>query len=221
MYVTSIEFSVAPFSKRFPRPLRWTLHQVASLGFTDAADLASYVQFLDEKPQVQVDWSSFEHHESTHEGSVEMTVQWRDSPARPSTMSWDYEPLDDPDNAVPLEIPVDFRTDVVGALTMDQRLRFWGRVNPDLDPFLVLDAILERFGLVPTEHDAADLYTMRTVLALEWYRNFPTLEAGEATLDLEPDLTDEVLGALSLMASRCALEGEGYELFDIFVASRP
>ncbi len=218
MYVTSINFTVTPFDKRFPLPLRWTLHQVDSLGFADASDLAAYVQFLDDKPQVQVDWSSFEHNEFTHKGSVQMTVRWGDSPTELSTMSWHYEPLDDPDNAEPLEIPVDFRTEVVGALTPAQESKFWSLVNDELQPFRVLDAVLERFGLTPTDHDEGDEVTLRTVLALDWYRNFPTLAAGERVLDLEPDLTDVVLGQLTLMASRCSLEGKEYELFDILVA---
>lgn len=218
MYVTSISFTVAPFGKRFPLPLRWTLHQVDSLGFADASDLAAYVQFLDDKPQVQVDWSSFEHNAFIHKGSVQMTVRWGDSPTELSTMSWNYEPLDDPDNAEPLPIPVDFRTEVVGAITPAQQEKFWSLVSEELQPFQVLDAVLERFGLTPTDHDEADAVTLRTVLALDWYRNFPTLAAGERVLDLVPDLTDIVLGQLTLMASRCGLEGEEYELFDIFVA---
>lgn len=216
MYVTAVEFTVTPFNRR-SQPLRWTLHQVAFLGFADAADIAAYVQFLDDKPQVQVDWSSFEHDETSHTGSVRMRVQWEESPAQVSEMSWGYEPLDDPDNAEPLPIPVDFRTEVVGALTPAQQEKFWSCVNQELEPFQVLDAVLERFGLTPTEHDAADQVTLRTVLALDWYRNFDSLEAAEQVLDLGPNLTDTVLGQLALMASRCGLEGDAYELFEIFV----
>ena len=218
VYVTTIHFSVTPFGKRFPRPLRWTLHQVGSLGFADASDLAAYVQFLDDKPQVQVNWSSFQNNDFSHEGSVEMTVQWGDAPTELSTMSWGYEPLDDPDNAEPLPIPVDFRTEVVGALSPAQQEKFWSLVNEKLQPLQVIDAVLKRFGLTPTHHDEMDEVTLRNALALDWYRNFPSLEAGERVLNSQPDLTDIVLGQLTLMASRCSLEGKEYELFEVFVA---
>jgi len=218
VFVTTVDFSISPFNRRRPKPLRWTLHQVAYIDFADAADIAAYVQFLDEKEHVQVDWASFEHDESTRDGSVQMTLVWDAFPAQVSTMSWGYEPLDDPDNAEPLPIPVDYRTETVGALTPAQREKFWSRVNEEVEPFQVLDAVLERFGLTPTEHDEADVFTLRQVLALDWYRNFPTLDAGERALDSEPDLTDVVLGQVTLMASRCGLEGEAYELFEIFVA---
>lgn len=165
-----------------------------------------------------MDWTSFEHNETTHVGNVQMTVEWADFPAQVSMMSWGYEPLDDPDNAEHLPIPADYRTEVVGALTPAQQERFWSFLNPNIEPFQVLDAVLERFGLTPTEHDAADDITLRNVLALDWYRNFASLEAGERALQCEPDLTDVVLGQLALMASRCGLEGQKYELFEIFVA---
>lgn len=218
MYVTSMHYTVAPFRRRFPEPYQVPLMRLDSIGITDAAYLAAYVQFLEGNDGTTVDWDSFEHDEGTRAGSVRLWVTFGDDGPRESVMSWGYEPLDDPECAESLPIPVDFHTEVAGALTLTQRLRFWGRVNPDLDPFEVLDTLLEHFGLEPTAHDTADLYAMRTVLALDWFRNFPTLEAGEATLDLEPDLTDEVLGALALMACRCALEGEHYELFNVFVA---
>jgi len=184
---------------------------------SDTADIAAYVQFLDDKDHVHVDWSSFQHDETTHEGAVQMTVRWDDVPAQVATMSWRYEPLDDPDNAEALPIPVDYRTEVIGALTPAQHEKFWSLVSADVEPFQVLDAVLDRFGLTPTEHDHADHITLRKVLALDWYRNFPTLAAGELALEAQPDLTDVVLGQVTLMASRCGLEGEAYELFGVFV----
>ena len=87
----------------------------------------------------------------------------------------------------------------------------------DLDPFGVLDAFLRQLGLEPRNHDSPDRQVMRQVLALEWFRTFPTLHAGLVTLESGVKLTDAVLGQLALMANRCALEGEDYNLFGIFV----
>lgn len=120
VYITSIAFFVAPFHESFPKSVQWTLHEVAALDFRNAEDISAYVKFLDDLAEVEVDWSTYEQAEVQRNGRVEMSVRFDDSPVLWSTMSWAYEPLDDPDNAEPLPIPVDFRTEVVGALTPAQ-----------------------------------------------------------------------------------------------------
>jgi hypothetical protein len=81
----------------------------------------------------------------------------------------------------------------------------------------VLDDILRRFGLTPATHDDADHIVIRKVIALEWWRMFPTVAAGQITLDLGPDLTSDVLMRLMEKASLCFLEGDRFDLYDIFV----
>jgi len=201
-----------------PNPKALTLHTIESLNIGCASDIISYLDKLSLVDGIQADWDSFEHDEATRSGSVRIVLGRSSTRKQVSTASWSYEALDDPDNAVAIPIPVDFRTEVVGVLTPAQQQKFWDLVSQDLEPFHVLDQVLERFGLTPTEHDEADTSTLRQVLALDWYRNFPTLDAGEQALDSKPDLTEVVLGQVTLMASRCGLEGEAYELFEIFVA---
>lgn len=202
-----------------PYPKALSLHAIRSLSIGCASDIISYLDKLSLVDGIQANWDSFEHDEATRRGSVRVVLGRPTTRKQVSTASWGYEALDDPDNAEHLPVPVDHQSDVVGVLTPDQQERFWNLVNPDIEPFQILDAVLERFGLTPTEHDAADDITLRNVLALDWYRNFASLEAGERALDSEPNLTDVVLGQLALMASRCGLEGQEYELFEIFVAT--
>ena len=219
MYITHLEFSISPFPASMPNPKALSLHTIASLSIGCASDIIGYLDKLSLVDGIQADWDSFEHDETTRRGSVRVVLGRPTTRKQVSLASWSYEPLDDPDNAEPLPIPVDYRTETVGVLTPAQLEKFWNRVNDEVEPFQVLDAVLERFGLTPSEHDEADVFTLRQVLALDWYRNFPTLEAGERALDVEPDLTDVVLGQVTLMASRCGLEGEAYELFGVFVIS--
>ena len=217
MYVTHIEFSVSPFPSSFPQPTSMPISTVQGLGISSASDLVTYLEELSLGDGIHVDWDTWRHNNKSRQGSV--TIRLGGDPEREivSQMSWSYESLDDPDEAEFLPLPVDFRTEVIGALTPAQQEKFWDCVQDELEPFHVLDAVLERCGLTPTEHDAADQVTLRRVLALDWYRNFDSLESAEQVLDLEPDLTDTVLGQLALMASRCGLEGDAYELFEIFV----
>jgi len=218
VYVTNLEFSISPFPASMPNPKALSLHSIKSLNINCASDIIGYLDKLSLVDGIQADWDSFEHDEATRSGSVRVILGRPTTRKQVSTASWSYEALDDPDNAEPLPLPVDYRTETVGALTPAQQEKFWNCVNDEVEPFQVLDAVLERFGLTPTEHDEADVFTLRQVLALDWYRNFPTLEAGERALESTPDLTDVVLGQVTLMASRCGLEGESYELFAIFVA---
>lgn len=217
VYVTHIQFSASPFPSSFPEPKQMTISAVQQLGIACASDLVSYLDRLSLIDGIQADWDSWQHNNESRQGSVNIRLGRDPEEAIVSQVSWSYESLDDPDEAEYLPMPVDFRTEVIGALTPAQQEKFWDCVNQELEPFQVLDAVLERFGLTPTEHDAADQVTLRTVLALEWYRNFDSLEAAEQVLDLGPNLTDTVLGQLALMASRCGLEGDAYELFEIFV----
>jgi len=217
VYITRLGFSVSPFPASMPNPKALSLHTIRSLDIGCASDIISYLDKLSLVDGIQADWDSFEHDEETQSGSVRVVLGRPTTRKQVSMVSWSYEALDDPDNAESLPIPVDYRTETVGALTPAQREKFWNCVNDEVEPFQVLDALLERFGLTPTEHDEADVFTLRQVLALDWYRNFPTLDAAERALDSKPDLTDVVLGQVTLMASRCGLEGEEYELFDVFV----
>ena len=217
VYVTNIEFTISPFPRSFPEPETLPLTVIESFEIGCASGIITFLDFLSLVDGIEADWETFEHDEESRRGHVEIHLGRGSNPRRVSTMSWSYEPLDDPDNAEPLTIPVDFHTEVIGAITPEQEDHFWRQVHESLDPFDVLDAFLQQHGLVPRFHDSADRTVIRKVLALEWFRNFPTLHAGEMTLDSGVNLTDAVLGQLALMANRCALEGPDYDLFEIFV----
>jgi len=47
-----LDLSISSFNRRRPKPLHWTLHEVASFDFADAIHKASLVRFLHHKEHV-------------------------------------------------------------------------------------------------------------------------------------------------------------------------
>ena len=128
----------------------------------------------------------------------------------------DYE-LDDPDQAEILELPVDLHLDVIGVLTPHQQFRFWSCVDSELQPMDLLDDLLRRLGMTPAEHNQADHFVMKSVLALQWWRAFPTITAGQSAIDSQPNLTTQVIDQINSMAMRCYVDGENYDLYTTLV----
>jgi hypothetical protein len=211
MYVTTINFTSSPFSES-SEPDAFTLIDITKMNLKGVEDIRRVIAFLADRYETTFDWDSWQHDEQTHQGSIRFIK------AQEATMSWSYSALDDPDLAEVVDIPVDHHAHAVGVLTPEQVNEFWGRVSPEINPIDIIDDILRQFGMTPAFHDEADHGVMRYVVALEWWRVFPSVAAGEATLRLEPDLTADVFARVTAMAARCYLERERFDLYEVFVS---
>ena len=81
----------------------------------------------------------------------------------------------------------------------------------------LLDDLLRRLGMTPAEHNQADHFVMKSVLALQWWRAFPTITAGQSAIDSQPNLTTQVIDQINSMAMRCYVDGENYDLYTTLV----
>ncbi len=59
---------------------------------------------------------------------------------------------------------------------------------------------------------------MKQVLALQWWRAFPSTAAGQEALSSQPDLTTQIVEQVNTMAMCCYLDGENYDLYTTLVA---
>ncbi len=59
---------------------------------------------------------------------------------------------------------------------------------------------------------------MKQVLALQWWRAFPSTAAGQEALKPQPNLTTQVVEQINTMAIHCYLDGENYDLYTTLVA---
>lgn len=190
------------------------LHQ---LGLAGESDVQHLVESVAEEFNLGITSHSWQHDSTSRSGSVDMSSSTHPNEGSPLIMLWSYDSLDDLDRAVRLTIPVDHHNDVVRALTPEQVDRYWEHVSDELDPFALFDDAVRQMGITPRDHDSQDDFVMRYVLALEWWRAFPTVEAGEQALDLDPKLTMATVAQILMMATRCFLEGQDYELADVLV----
>ena len=106
----------------------------------------------------------------------------------------------------------------MGVLTPAQFTSFWDCVDPELQPLTHLDHILRRLGMTPADHDELDHEVMSKVIAMQWWRAYPTIATGLNALNGRPKLTSAVLDQINTMAINCYLNGENYDLFTTFVA---
>ena len=164
-----------------------------------------------------VDRQSWTHDHISRSGSVNLSSSRNYEDIEGVVVSWTYDELDDPDKAEHLFVPVDHRSYALGSLTPSQVSMFWMQVTPDFEPFGLFDDVARRMGLIPRDHDDADEEVLRVVLALHWWRAFPTVEAGEQALKLQPSLTGSVIAEVMLMACLCFLEGQEYELAPVLI----
>jgi hypothetical protein len=182
----------------------------------DASGIKQLASLLAIEYDLDVDWESFEHNDETKAGSVDFFDSDDCTEALMSAV-WGYNELDDPDAGEEFELPVDLHRDVIGVLTPEQVNEFWACVNPELEPMDFFDDVLRRLMLTPAEHDFADRFVMKQVLALQWWRAFPTTQAGHQAILVKPDLTVAVLDQINSMAMRCFLDGENYDLYSTLV----
>lgn len=187
-------------------------------GISSELDLLSEVTRFARGLGYQVATDKWSHDPSTRAGST-MLGQLASTDGNPESLlvSWGYDALDDIDLATSVALPIDHQSHAYGSLTPNQVDTFWQHVVEELQPFELFDDLVRQMGLTPREHDVQDVWVMRFVLALEWWRSYPTVEAGEQALTLHPELTNAVVAQVALMASRCFIEGSNYELADILV----
>lgn len=215
MFITHLSV-VAANSAAAPRRVPAQLVNIADVASEE--ELRSAVSHLADSLYLTVDTATWHHHEPTRQGSVSLQAKLDQAPEDSFVLvTWGYDPLDDVDLSPDLAVPVDHRSDALGALTPQQVESFWLHVDKHVAPFELFDDMVRRMGLTPREHDEQDAWVMRYVLALEWWRTFPTVEAGGKALALNPILTKSVVAQVALMASRCFLEGSEYELADVLV----
>jgi len=131
--------------------------------------------------------------------------------------TWSYSELDDPDQAEVLDLPVNLHRHVIGVLTPHQQSQFWTCVDSELEHKLLLDDILRRLGMTPAEHDQADHLVRKSVLALQWWRAFPTITVGQSAIDSQPNLTSQVIDQINSMAMHCYVDGENYDHYTTLV----
>lgn len=193
------------------------LTEIVRLGLNDEDALRDYVRTLAHTHDLFVDWQSWTHDNISRSGGVNLSSTRSGEELRGVVVSWTYDELDDPDNAEHLFVPVDHRSYALGSLTPSQVSMFWMQVTPDFEPFGLFDDVARRMGLIPRDHDDADEEVLRFVLALHWWRAFPTVEAGEQALKLQPSLTGSVIAEVMLMASLCFLQGQEYELAPVLI----
>lgn len=219
MYITSIDFSANPLNDEnfHPQPIHFSLSQVHSMGFKNTSDVRDLARSLEQDQSVKVDWKSWRHDEQTHCGSVRMKVRRKNLPNYESTMTWKYDRLDDLDAAELLPIPEDENSKVLHLLNSAQRAKFWQCVDLKADAFNIVSVVLDRFELEPREPNALDRLILESQLAWEWYQAFPSMEAAEAALDAQPNLTDVAVGLLAVLGCRCGLFGEEAALYRVLV----
>jgi hypothetical protein len=217
MYITSLTVTVSPEqAKESITNVPLTILQSWSeLGLPEIRTFAT--RFASEH-NLEVNWDTWEHSESTRTGTVDFSDLGDRDAETLARARWNYDPLDDPDNSEPLDLPIDHMNYVTGVLTPAQFTSFWDCVDPELQPLTHLDHILRRLGMTPADHDELDHEVMSKVIAMQWWRAYPTIATGLNALECQPHLTVAVLDQLNTMAINCYLDGENYDLFTTFVA---
>jgi hypothetical protein len=181
-------------------------------------EIRGFINLFATEHSLKIDWDSWSHSEAIRTGSVDFTDNIEGNNETLVRVNWSYDPLDDPDNSAPLELPNDHMKHVTGVLTPDQLQAFWDCVDPELMPLTHLDYLLRRLGLTPADHDELDHEVMLKVIAIQWWRSYPTTTAGHKALKEQPNLTSTVLDQINTMAINCYLDAEQYDLHTTFVA---
>ena len=215
MYITQLVLTVGPETAH-EKVISLPTTVIQEWNPTSTQTIKELVSVLAFEYALEVNWSTFTHDEETRVGKASLH-----EPAQSDDClmfaTWSYTELDDPDLAELLELPVDLHRDVVGVLTPQSQAAFWSCVNQELEPMEFLDDTLRRFGMTPAEHDQADHVVMKHVLALQWWRAFPTITAGQSAIDSQPNLTSQVIDQINTMALRCYVDGENYDLYTTLV----
>ena len=217
MFITHFRISTTPSDGEFDAVKELQLTEIAELGLQNDVELRRYVHVAALSRGLVVDWDSWVHESFSRTGCVNLRSTSEKGGSDVVVFSWTYNELDDLDKAEHLSVPVDHRDHALGSLTPEQVSMFWQQVAEDFEPFALFDDTVRRMGLIPRDHDDADEQVLRYVLALQWWRAFPTVEAGEKALSLEPSLTGPVVAHIMLMASLCFLEGQDYELAPVLI----
>jgi len=218
MYITNFNCSIDPFDPSSGNSFSFNLHEMRQMQLTNQNEVAGVVKIIEDACDIALDWESLVHNDNSRDGSIEFRLLDSPQDAAPHRMFWFYSALDDPDLAELIEMPVNHRKDIIGVLTPEQIEKFWNSVHPDYEPIEVLTDLLRRFHLTPADLDEFDIIVMRQVLAIQWWRAFPSVADGDDALDLKPDLTAHVDALVTHMAAQCYLRGDLYELFGVFVA---
>lgn len=217
MFITQLHIANTSLDREQSAVKGTQLTEIAQLGLNDEDGLRDYLRTVAHERNLLVDWLSWTHDNISRSGCVNLSSARSYEHIEGVVVAWTYDELDDPDKAEHLFVPIDHRSYALGFLTPSQVSMFWIQVASDFEPFGLFDGVARRMGLTPRDHDEADEQVLRFVLALHWWRAFPTVEAGEQALKLHPSLTGSVIAEVMLMASLCFLEGQEYELAPVLI----
>jgi len=217
MYITALNITFAPgHTEETVTNVPLTILQGWSgIG---SPEIKGFATLFATKYDLGINWESWVHNEETHTGSIDFWDINDDESETLVRANWHYDPLDDPDNGEPLELPNDHKKYATFALTPEQHQSFWACVDPELEPLERLGDTLRRFGMTPADHDNLDHSVMEQVIAVQWWRAYPTTTTGHNALASTPDLTSAVIDQINTMAINCYLDGENYDLYTTFVA---
>jgi len=217
MYITVLTLTFAP-GKPDESRMNIPLTILQSWSGAGAPEIKGFAALFASENDLQVGWNTWEHSEQTRTGSIDF---WDTNDEENETIvraNWHYDPLDDPDSGELLELPNDHKKYATLVLTPEQYQSFWACVDPKLEPLLHLDDTLRRFGMTPADHDNLDHGVMEQVIAIQWWRAYPTTITGHNALNGTPDLTNAVIDQINTMAINCYLDGENYDLYTTFVS---
>jgi hypothetical protein len=217
MFITQLHITSSTCDGMYSSVEDWQRTEIAQMGLNDEGGLRDTVRTLAQTRDLIVDWQSWTHDNISRSGRVSLYLPGNRKDLGSVIVSWSYDELDDLDKAEHLFVPVDHRSYALGSLTPSQVSLFWMQVTPNFEPFGLFNDVARRMGLVPRDHDEADEQVLRFVLALHWWRAFPTVDAGEQALGLNPSLTGSVVADVMLMASLCLLEGQDYEVAPVLI----
>jgi len=223
MYITALNITFAPgHTEETVTNVPLTILQGWSgIG---SPEIKGFATLFATKYDLGINWESWVHNEETRTGSIDFIDPNDEGEDVFARANWRYDPLDDPDNSELFALPelfaqlTDHKKYATGVLTPEQHRDFWACVNPELQPLQHLDDTLRRFGMTPAHHNNLDHGVMKQVIAIQWWRAYPTTTTGHNALASTPDLTSAVIDTINTMAINCYLDRENYDLYTTFVA---
>jgi hypothetical protein len=216
MYITELTLTFFPGKPEESR-INVPLTILQDWNGTGAPEIKGFAALFASENDLQVRWNSWEHSEHSRTGSIDFMDTNDEDSETIACANWHYDPLDDPDNGEPLEVPLDNKY-LSATLTPDQYKSFWACVNPELEPLDHLGQVLRRFGMTPADHDNLDHRVMEQVIAIQWWRAYPSTATGQFALNGTPDLTNTVIDQINTMAINCYFDGKNYDLYTTFVS---